>query len=80
METLFFELGMLITKRSIIWCDNQSVNALNSNFVFHAWTKHIKIDVYYIRDQVTAKNMVVQYVYTKHQKVDILISCTNLHG
>ncbi|XP_031276877.1 uncharacterized protein LOC116135311 [Pistacia vera] len=41
-----------------VLCDG----ALASNPVFHARTKHIEIDAHYIREQVLAKKVAIQYV------------------
>lgn len=68
MKTLFTKLGLEILAPPIIWCDNQSVLALSSNLMFHARTRHIEIDVYYIKDQVA-----------NHQKTDILTKALPTH-
>ena len=72
LDSLFSELGVKFSSIPIIWCDNVSAGALASNPVFHARTKHIEIDAHYIREQVLAKNLTVQYVPSKLQIVDIL--------
>lgn len=56
----------------MIWCDNLSAAALPANSVFHGRTKHIEIDVHYIREQVSLKAVSIQYVPTLHQVADIL--------
>lgn len=40
--------------------------------MFHSQTKHIEIDVHFVRKQVAAKNLRVQYVPTEHQITDVL--------
>lgn len=40
--------------------------------MFHSRTKHIEIDVHFVREQVASKSLKVQYVPTQHQIVDIL--------
>lgn len=32
----------------LVWCDNQSAAYFASNPVFHAWLKHIKLDLHFI--------------------------------
>lgn len=54
------------------WCDNLSVGSLASNVVFYSRTKHIKIDVHFVREKVVAKKLGVQYVPTQYQVADIL--------
>ncbi|XP_031264846.1 secreted RxLR effector protein 161-like [Pistacia vera] len=65
LDSLFSELGVKVTTTHLIWCDNLSAGALAANPVFHARTKHIEIDTHYIRDQVLAKKVIVQYVPSK---------------
>lgn len=39
----------------VIWSDNLGVTSLTSNPVMHARTKHIEIDIHFVRDKVLAK-------------------------
>lgn len=79
MKTLFVELGLEVLTPPIIWCDNQSVLALSSNPMLYAHIKHIEIDAYYIKDEVTVKHVIVQYVFTDHQKANILTKALLAH-
>ncbi|XP_031258742.1 secreted RxLR effector protein 161-like [Pistacia vera] len=72
LESMFHELGLNFHTIPVIWCDNVSVGALASNPVFHARTKHIEIDAHYIREQVLAKKVAIQYVPSKLQIADVL--------
>ncbi|XP_031265022.1 secreted RxLR effector protein 161-like [Pistacia vera] len=69
--SLFSELGVSLSEIPVIWCDNQSAGSLASNPVFHGRTKHIELDAYYVREQVTSHNLKVHYVSTEHQKAEI---------
>ena len=68
---LFSEIGLTLSEVPVIWCDNQSAGSLASNPVFHARTKHIELDVHYVREQVAAQHLKVLYVPTDHQKADV---------
>ncbi|XP_031254692.1 cysteine-rich receptor-like protein kinase 18 [Pistacia vera] len=72
IQHLFQELGININTTPILWCNNMSARALSSNPVFDARTKHIEIDVHYVRKLATKKRLVVQYVGTEYQVADIL--------
>ena len=50
IQSLLNEIGFHLKQTPIAQCDNLSVNALAFNLVFHARTKHIEIDAYFIRD------------------------------
>ncbi|PON96498.1 LOW QUALITY PROTEIN: hypothetical protein TorRG33x02_077710 [Trema orientale] len=39
-------------QKPIIWYDNQGAAALATNLVFYQRTKHIEIDIYFVRDKV----------------------------
>lgn len=71
-------IGMLLNELSIVspvpptlWCDNISAMALASNPVFHSRSKHIEVDCHYVRQQVLAKKLVLQYIPTIDQVADI---------
>lgn len=72
IQHLFQELGIGVNNTPVLWCDNMSAGALSSNPVFHARTKHIEIDVHYVRELVAEKKLSVQYVATEYQVADIL--------
>ena len=55
----------------MMWCDNQGV-ALAYNPVYHAKTKHVELDIHFIRDKVAAKTIEVSYVPSDDQSADIL--------
>lgn len=60
--SLLTELGIRLKQPSLIWCDNLSTKALASNPVQHARSKHIEIDVHFIRDMIFSKEIDVQYI------------------
>ncbi|WVZ11799.1 hypothetical protein V8G54_016329 [Vigna mungo] len=71
-RSLLDELRLSLPRKATLWCDNLSVKALASNLVMHAQSKHIEIDVHYIRDQVLKSDIVVAYVPSVVQIVDYL--------
>lgn len=72
LQQLFDELRMKSPHKPILWCDNINARALAGNPVFHARTKHIKIDVHFLRDQVLNGALEVRYVPITNQLVDCL--------
>ncbi|KAL5856595.1 hypothetical protein ACOSQ3_004053 [Xanthoceras sorbifolium] len=71
VQSLFSELGLTVPSCAIIWYDNTSAASLAHNAVFHARTKHIEIDVHFIREKIASKQLTVQCVPTELQKADI---------
>lgn len=72
LHSLCSELGVRYTAPSKLWSDNKSALALASNPVFHARTKHVEIDVHFIREQVQSKTIEVGFVPSEDQVADLL--------
>lgn len=66
IQTLMKELGILLPSTTIIWqCDNIGAIALASNSVFHARTKHVKVDYHFIREKFLNNDIQVKHISTQ---------------
>ncbi|GKA51233.1 ribonuclease H-like domain-containing protein, partial [Tanacetum coccineum] len=54
---LLHELNSLLFTITIVYCDNMSAIYMSANPVEHQRTKHIKIEIHFIRDMVTTGQM-----------------------
>eukprot|EP00253_Pinus_taeda_P031167 PITA_31167 len=57
---------------TLIYCDNQICIKLSTNPLFHDRSKHIDIRYHHIRDCVQRRIMLLSYIPTEDQDVDIL--------
>lgn len=57
ITSLLKDFPFSLPSRPIVWVDNLSAAALASNPVHHARTKHIEIDVHFVRDMVLRKDL-----------------------
>ena len=71
LRTLLNDLGVFISTAPTLWCDNVSALAIASNPVFHACTKHIEVDLHFVRERVLRKDLTVKFVSTLDQLADI---------
>uniref|UniRef100_A0A803Q5W1 Uncharacterized protein n=1 Tax=Cannabis sativa TaxID=3483 RepID=A0A803Q5W1_CANSA len=72
IQSLLQELHVPVLHSTVIWVDNQSATALAANPVFHARSKHIEIDLHFVRDQIVNKKLAVHYVPAHDQAADVL--------
>ena len=70
LESLLGELTFSLTQTPVTWCDNLSASALAANLVYHSRTKHVEIDIHFVRHKVLEKKLDVRYVPSHDQTVD----------
>nr|GEX18167.1 ribonuclease H-like domain-containing protein [Tanacetum cinerariifolium] len=71
LRNLLRELHTPLTYATIVYCDNVSVVYLSSNPVQHQRTKHVEIDIHFVRDLVAARQVWVLHVPSRYQFADI---------
>ena len=71
VESLLQELGVSQQRTPILWCDNLGATYLTANLVFHARTKHIEIDFYFVRERVASGCLDVRFISTNDQLADV---------
>jgi len=71
LKSLFGELGYSCTHTPVIWSDNLATKSIAENLVFHSRTKHIEIDIHFVREKVEKNEVEIRYVPTTHQVADV---------
>lgn len=59
------------SKATIVYCDNISAVYLSTNPVHHQRTKHVEIDLHFVRERVALGVVRVLHVPTSQQYADI---------
>ena len=72
LQNLLLELHCPLQRASIVYTDNKSAMYLASNPVHHQRTKHIEIDIHFVRERVALGQVRVLHVPSAYQFVDIL--------
>ena len=71
IRKLLSDIGCPCYKETTLYVDNQSAIQLVRNPVFHKRTKHIDVHFHFIREKVTEKEIIVEYVPSENQRTDI---------
>lgn len=66
------ELRIQLDHSPVLYCDNQSAEALASNPKYHSRTKHIELDLHFIREHIAQKQLTVSHISSSEQVADIL--------
>jgi hypothetical protein len=70
VQILMHELRIPCPPAVKLWCDNIGAKYLSANPVFHAWTKHIKVDYHFIRERVSRRLLKIDFISSKDQVAD----------
>ncbi|GJT00677.1 ribonuclease H-like domain-containing protein [Tanacetum coccineum] len=71
LRNLLLELHAPLTTATLVYCDNVSAVYLSTNPVQHQRTKHIEIDIHFVRDYVASGQVRVLHVPSRFQYADI---------
>jgi hypothetical protein len=71
LRQLLFELHCPLRRATVVYCDNVSAVYLSTNPVQHQRTKHVEIDLHFVRDRVALGEVRVLHVPTTSQYADI---------
>ena len=66
LRNLLLELHSPVHSATIVYCDNVSAVYLSSNPMQHQRTKHIEIDIHFVRDQVATGKVRVLHVPSRY--------------
>lgn len=69
LQSLLNELQVPFQTPTLL-CDNLSAVMLTHNPILHARTKHIELDIHFVREKVASKALTVQHVPAANQLAD----------
>jgi hypothetical protein len=72
LHNLLQELHVVVDKATVIYCDNVSAVYLSENPVHHRRTKHIELDIHFVREKVALGQFKVLHIPTRYQFADIM--------
>ncbi|XP_062217191.1 uncharacterized mitochondrial protein AtMg00810-like [Phragmites australis] len=72
LRQLLGELHTPLSSATVVFCDNVSAVYLSANPVQHKRTKHIEIDIHFVREKVALGQVRVLHVPSSHQFADIM--------
>ncbi|KAK4380351.1 hypothetical protein RND71_002213 [Anisodus tanguticus] len=69
LHNLLLELHCPIQKATLVYCDNISVIYLSGNPVQHQHTKHIEMDIHFVREKVACGQVRICHVLSRYQYI-----------
>ncbi|OIW21109.1 hypothetical protein TanjilG_29361 [Lupinus angustifolius] len=71
VESLLTEL-QLPYKTPLVLCDNLNTIAMAHNHVLHNRTKHVELDLFFVRDKIQTKTLHVKHIPSEFRTIDVL--------
>src|SRR5437667_7876310 len=72
LQYLLQDLGMSKYEPKVLFCDNQGAISLAKNPTHHAKTKHVDVQLHFIRDHVEKGTIKIEYCPTEDMLADIM--------
>jgi hypothetical protein len=72
LRQLLQELHLPLQSATVVFCDNVSAVYMTANPVLHRRTKHIEIDIHFVREKVALGEIWVLHVPSSHQFANIM--------
>ncbi|XP_051197276.1 uncharacterized mitochondrial protein AtMg00810-like [Lolium perenne] len=72
LRQLLGELRCPISKATLVYCDNISAVYMSVNPVHHRRTKHVELDIHFVRERVALGEFRVLHVPTRQQLADVM--------
>lgn len=72
LRQLLQDLHLSLPSATVVYCDNVSAVYMSSNPVQHRRTKHIEVDIHFVREKVSLGQVRVLHVPSAHQFADIM--------
>lgn len=73
VKILLKNIGLQVEGHMWIYCDKKVTINLSNNLLFYDWTKHREIVCHFIKDMIDSKELMLSYVETPNQVVDVFI-------
>ncbi|GMI75409.1 cysteine-rich RLK (RECEPTOR-like protein kinase) 8 [Hibiscus trionum] len=70
VQTVLTDMQISLLGPPVVWCDNKSAVAMYANPVFHSKSKHVELDVHFVREKVCERKIQVNYVHAEAQVAD----------
>nr|AWW15216.1 putative polyprotein [Leavenworthia alabamica] len=80
LKRMLLTLGILHPQPMKVYCDSKSAIYIATNPVFHERTKHIELDLHFVRDEVLTRNIELTHVGTNTQLADVLTKAVGRDG
>jgi hypothetical protein len=69
---LLQELHVPLSKATLVFCDKVNAIYMAANLVYHRRTKHIEIDIHFVREKVALGQVHVLHIPSSHQFAEIM--------
>lgn len=70
LQSLLRELGVVLSRPPVLWCDNLGATYMTASPRFHGRTKHIEVDFHFVHEQVARKLLDIRFISSNDQVAD----------